>query len=80
MVFRTQPVAFAVRKPLVDLDAVDRLGWGVALWMGCDDAQGLYDSLVEAGVPIAREPFDGSFGRTFVFVDPDGCAVTAHDG
>ncbi|HET7479571.1 MAG TPA: VOC family protein [Rubrobacteraceae bacterium] len=80
VVFRTEPVAFAVREPLVDLDAVDRLGWGVALWMGCDDAQGLHDSLVEAGVPIAREPFDGPFGRTFTFVDPDGYAITVHDG
>jgi predicted enzyme related to lactoylglutathione lyase len=24
------------------------------------------------------EPFDGPFGRTFVFADPDGYAVTIH--
>jgi predicted enzyme related to lactoylglutathione lyase len=80
VVFATEPVAFAVREPLVDLEAVERLGWGVALWLGCDDAQALYDSLVEAGVPIAQEPFDGPFGKTFAFVDPDGYRVTAHDG
>lgn len=80
VVFATEPVAFAVREPLVDLDAVERLGWGVALWLGCDDAQGLHDALVGAGVTIAEEPFDGPFGRTFAFVDPDGYRVTVHDG
>ena len=80
VVFATEPIAFAVREPLVDLGAVDRLGWGVALWLGCDDAQTLHDSLVGAGVPIAQEPFDGPFGRTFAFVDPDGYRVTVHGG
>ncbi len=80
VVFATEPVPFAVRKPLVDLEAVERLGWGVALWMRCDDAQSLYESLEEGGVPIARKPFDGPFGRTFAFVDPDGYTVTMHDG
>lgn len=80
VVFATEPVPFAVREPAVDLDAVERLGWGVALWLKCDDAQGLHDALVEAGVPMAQEPFDGPFGRTFSFVDPDGYAVTVHDG
>lgn len=79
VVFATEPVAFAVREPLVDLDAVDRLGWGVALWLGCDDAQALHDSLEGTGVPIAQEPFDGPFGRTFAFLDPDGYRVTVHD-
>ncbi|CAA9422027.1 MAG: hypothetical protein AVDCRST_MAG22-2643 [uncultured Rubrobacteraceae bacterium] len=80
VVFATGPVPFAVRRPLVDLDAVESLGWGVALWMGCDDAQGLHDSLEAAGVQIAQKPFDGPFGRTFVFLDPDGYTVTVHDG
>lgn len=80
VVFATEPVPFAVREPAVDLDAVEKLGWGVALWMRCDDAQGLHDALAEAGVPITQGLFDGPFGRTFVFVDPDGYAVTVHDG
>ena len=79
VVFATEPVPFAVREPLVDLGAVEKLGWGVALWMGCDDAQALYESLEAANVRIAREPFDGPFGRTFAFVDPDGYTVTVHD-
>ena len=80
VVFRTEPIPFAVRGPLVDLDAVDRLGWGVALWMKCDDADGLCRSLRSGGVEIAQEPSDSPFGRTFAFVDPDGYTVTMHDG
>ena len=80
VVFATEPIAFAVREPLVDLGAVENPGWGISLWLGCDDAQALHDSLVEAGVQIAQEPFDGPFGRTFAFVDPDGYRVTVHDG
>jgi hypothetical protein len=37
-VFATSPIPFAVREPAVDLDAVDRLGWGMALWLKTDDA------------------------------------------
>jgi predicted enzyme related to lactoylglutathione lyase len=79
VVFRSEPIPFAVREPAVDLDVVERLGWGVALWLRCDDAQKLYDSLHASGVEIAQEPFDGPFGRTFSFVDPDGYVVTVHD-
>ncbi|CAA9434269.1 MAG: hypothetical protein AVDCRST_MAG37-850 [uncultured Rubrobacteraceae bacterium] len=80
VVFRTEPVPFAVREPVVDLDEVERLGWGVALWLKCDDAQELHDSLDEAGVPTTQEPFDGPFGRTFAFMDPDVYTVTVHGG
>ena len=75
VVFATGPLPFAVRKPLVDLEAVEKLVWGVALWMRCDDPRALYESLGEAGVSIVREPFDGPFGYTFAFVDPDGYTV-----
>lgn len=78
VVFATQPIPFAVREPTVDLDAVERLGWGVALWLKVDDAQELHDRLSEAGTSIAVAPFDGPFGRTFAFLDPDGYTVTAH--
>jgi predicted enzyme related to lactoylglutathione lyase len=80
VVFATEPVPFAVRRPLVDLEAVDKLGWGVALWMRSDDAQTLHDAMKGAGVRITQQPFDGPFGRTFTFVDPDGYAVTLHGG
>lgn len=81
VVFDTGPTSFAVREPLpgVDLAAVAQPGVGVVLWLAADDAQALHDTLVEAGVPIVVPPFDGPFGRTFTFTDPDGYAVTVHD-
>lgn len=80
VVFRTEPIPFAVREPMVDLDTVEKLGWGVALWMRCEDADGLCRSLRSSGAEIAQEPSDSPFGRTFAFVDPDGYTVTVHDG
>jgi catechol 2,3-dioxygenase-like lactoylglutathione lyase family enzyme len=80
VVFATEPIPFALREPLVDLDAVDRLGWGIALWMRCDDADRLCDELRRADVPIVVEPADSPFGRTFTLADPDGYLVTMHDG
>ena len=78
MVFNTTPVPFALRRTLVDLDATDRLGWGVSLWMACDDADALHARLVQAGVPIVAPLGDGPFGRFFTFRDPEGYSVTLH--
>ncbi|MGO4617219.1 VOC family protein [Nocardia sp. 2YAB30] len=82
VVFDTSPAAFAVREPLpgVDLDAAfPRPGLGVALWLHAENAQAVHDRLATVGVPIPVAPFDGPFGRTFTFTDPDGYAVTIHD-
>jgi len=82
IVFDTTPASFAVREPSpgVDLDAASpRPGLGVALWLHADDAQTVHDRLAAAGVPIPVAPFDGPFGRTFTFTDPDGYAITIHD-
>jgi predicted enzyme related to lactoylglutathione lyase len=82
VVFATAPIAFAVREPVpgVDFDAVSpRPGAGVALWLHADDAQGLHDALVTAGVEVLVPPVDGPFGRTFTLADPGGYAVTVHD-
>jgi predicted enzyme related to lactoylglutathione lyase len=78
VVFETKPVPFAVRTPLVDLKQADRLGWGVAIWFGCDDADALHDHLVEHGTPIVFAPKDGPFGRYFAFRDPFGYTITPH--
>lgn len=78
VVFETKPIPFAIRKPLVNLSETDRLGWGVSLWIACDDADLLHASLTAAGVPIVAPLADGPFGRFFAFRDPDGYAVTAH--
>lgn len=78
VVFDTKPIPFAVRTPLVDLDRVETLGHGVALWFGCDDADALHAHLIEHDVPIAFAPKDGPFGRYFAFNDPFGYTITAH--
>ncbi len=78
VVFQTTPIPFAIREPVVDLAAANRLGWGMALWLNCDDADALCADLRTHGVSITQEPFDGPFGRTFAFVDPDGYKFTAH--
>lgn len=78
VVFDTQPVPFAVREPQVDLDAVDKPGWGVALWFKAEKTDDIHDHLVAHGVPIVTPPFDGPFGRTFAFADPDGYTITLH--
>ncbi|WP_448004519.1 VOC family protein [Agromyces bauzanensis] len=82
VVFATSPIPFAVREPLpgVHLDGVERPGLGVALWLHADDARALHDALASSGVPIVAPPVDGPFGATFSFLDPDGYAVTVHDG
>jgi len=82
VVFATQPVPFAVREPLpgVDLDAVGRPGLGVALWFRAAGAQALHDRLHAAGIPIARAPEDGPFGRMFTFIGPEGYGITVHEG
>jgi predicted enzyme related to lactoylglutathione lyase len=78
VVFDTSPIPFAVRDPLPDLDATDKLGWGVALWLQAEDPDKIHADLVEHGARIVTEPFDGPFGRTFAFADPDGYVVTLH--
>lgn len=81
VVFATEPIAFAVRAALpdVDLDAVAQPGVGIALWLHATDAQELHDDLVRADVVITAAPIDGPFGRTFTFADPDGYLITVHD-
>ena len=81
VVFATEPIAFAVREllPGTDLDA-GQPGLGIAVWVKVDDAQALHDQLATQGVTIVTAPFDGPFGRTFAFADPNGYVVTLHDG
>lgn len=80
VVFATSPIPFAVREPLpnTDLDS-GQPGLGVALWLAAQDVEGLHKRLAADGVPILTEPFDGPFGRTFTFRDPEGYAVTVHE-
>ena len=65
-------------RPWSDLGDTDKLGWGVAIWFGCDDADALHDHLVEQATPIVFTPKDGPFGRYFAFRDPFGYTITPH--
>lgn len=82
VVFDSQPVPFAVREPLpgTNLEKLPQPGEGVGLWLRAMDAQQLHDALAAANTPITSAPFDGPFGRTFTFADPDGYKITIHDG
>ena len=76
VVFQTEPTPFAIRTPLVDLDAAGSLGWGVSLWIAATDADTMHAQLSAAGVSIVLPLADGPFGRFFAFRDPDGYVVT----
>ena len=79
VVFDTKPVAFAVRDVVPGAAPITQPGQGVGLWLHATDVQDIHDALVAAGTPITTEPFDGPFGRTFTFTDPDGYPITLHD-
>ena len=81
VVFETEPIAFALRDVVAgtDLDTVAQPGIGAAIWMHATDVQQIHDELVADGHTVVTAPFDGPFGRTFAFADPDGYQVTLHD-
>jgi predicted enzyme related to lactoylglutathione lyase len=63
----------------VNLDEAPHPGWGVTLWLDCDHVNELHAKLEAKGATIIQPPFDGPFGRTFVFADPDGYRITANE-
>ena len=77
--FATKPIAFAIRKAQIDLDAAPQLGHGIILWFLADDSAALYRQMTERGVPIEQPLADGPFGKTFAFRDPDGYLISVHD-
>lgn len=79
VVFNTEPVAFAIREPLVDLDLTAYRGHGVVLWLLTDDTEALLSHLEANQVEIARGLENGPFGKMFTFRDPEGYLVTVHD-
>ena len=52
---------------------------GIALWIDCDSIDELGVKLEAVGATIIEPPFDGPFGRTLVFADPDGYRITANE-
>ena len=78
VLFDSTTIPFAISKSTVNLDEAPHPGWGVALWIDCDQVDELWAKVEAAGASIIKPPFDGPFGRTFVFADPDGYRITAN--
>jgi predicted enzyme related to lactoylglutathione lyase len=79
VLFDTNSIPFALREARVNLDEEPQPGWGMTLWIDCDHVNELHATLEAAGVAIITPPYDGPFGRTFVFADPDGYRLTANE-
>ncbi len=79
-VFSTKTIALAVRQTRVDLDQVKQLGWGVEVWLKCDDAEAMASKLAAAGVTITAKLQSGVVGKQFSIVDPDGYTIIIHEG
>lgn len=78
VIFKTAPIALALREPLHPLPDTGALGVGMVLWIACEDADALHDRVVKRGGVILNALADGPFGRFFVAADPDGYAITFH--
>lgn len=78
-VFRTEPIAFAIREPNTDLNASTKLGWGVAPWFRVNNVRELYDRIKSSEGRILADIQPGPFGDFFTFQDLDGYTLTAHE-
>ncbi|MEO3386681.1 VOC family protein [Mesorhizobium sp. CAU 1741] len=78
IVFKTNPIALALRQPLQPLPATGPLGTGMVLWIACEDADSYQDQIIQRGGTVLSPVNDGPFGRFFVASDPDGYAITFH--
>ena len=79
ILFDTNSIPFALREAKVNMDDAQQPGLGVTLWIDCDRVNELHARLDAAGTTIITPPYDGPFGRTFVFADPDGYRITANE-
>ena len=78
MLFDTTTIPFGISEARVNLDEAVHLGWGVALWIDCDNVDELYAKLEAACATILQRPYDSPFGRAVVFAYPDGYRITAN--
>jgi predicted enzyme related to lactoylglutathione lyase len=79
VLFDTNSIPFALSAAKVNLNEPPQPGLGMTLWIDCDQVNELHAKLEAAGTTIITPPFDGPFGRTFVFADPDGYRITANE-
>lgn len=68
VVFATRPIPFAIRA---GLETTTPPGGGVAVWLACEDVDGL-------GERLGAVPQPGPFGRFVAVADPDGYALTLY--
>ena len=77
--FVTQSGAlFAIRTPLVDLQATSQLGWGVSLWFAVRDLAAFLEHL-EGKSRLIRGLQATPFGNTAIIADPDGYWLTLQE-
>ena len=79
VLFDSSTIPFALREAKVNPAEAPQPGWGMTLWIDCDNVNELHAKLAAAGATIIKPPFDGPFGRTFIFADPDGYRITANE-
>lgn len=78
VVFKTSPIALALRAPVRALPEAGPLGIGSVVWVACADADALHERVVARGGTVLRPPVDSPFGRFFVASDPDGYEIHFH--
>ena len=78
VLFDTTTIPFGLAQAQTRSAQTLQLGAGVAIWLDCDNVDEMHTKLKAAGATLLREPFDGPFGRTMVFADPDGYRITAN--
>jgi predicted enzyme related to lactoylglutathione lyase len=79
VLFDTNSIPFAITQANINLDEIPQPGLGIALWLDCDNVNDLHATLQTQGATIITPPYDGPFGRTLVFADPDGYRITANE-
>ncbi|MEJ5928852.1 VOC family protein [Corynebacterium sp. H128] len=81
IVYFTEPIPMALRTPLPHTDlSAGPVGLGIAVWIRVSNTRELHDRLTKAGVQVLTSPSESPFGLHFTFRDPDGYAITIHDG
>ena len=79
VLFDTNSIPFGLSAAKVNLDEAPQPGWGMTLWIDCDQVDRLHAKLEAAGATIITPPYDSPFGRALVFADPDGYRITANE-
>ncbi|MDF7815849.1 VOC family protein [Hymenobacter sp. YC55] len=77
--FATQSGAlFAIRTPIVDLQATSQLGWGVSLWFGMPELTAFLERQ-HGKAHLIRGLQATPFGNTAIIADPDGYWLTLQE-